>query len=123
MGQGHDTAPGSSLRKPLFSAPVMAASTNFQGIDVTPRCAAMACSIECAVAFTPVQASGKASGVRDETSIGCGGILRTAVFEMTPAGGNSPLTEAGPLVNQQEPAFTAVATASIILPSGQRGMG
>ena len=39
----------------------------------------------------------------EETSIGCGGIRNTAVFDTIPAGGVSPQIEAAPLVNHTMP--------------------
>ena len=78
--------------------------------------------MECAVALLPLQASGRASGVMDETSIGCGGTRNTAVFDTMPAGGVSPQIDAVPLVNHTRPDLTAATTASSTLASGQRGI-
>jgi hypothetical protein len=58
----------------------------------------------------PVQASGRASGVNEDTLIGSGGDRRTAVLETIPGGGVSPQTDAAPPVSQIVPAFTAEAT-------------
>src|SRR5258708_6644265 len=62
-----------------------------------PGADSTACSIECAVALLPLQASGSASGVSEDTSIGCGGRRRPAVSEPMPGGGVSPPTDAVPL--------------------------